>query len=130
MLDIPRILEKEFKLTTEHTRNILKLFHEKATVPFIARYRKDLTGNCDEVVLRNFSERFSYLVGLEERKNTVLKTIAEQGKLTPELQGKIEQCLSSVELKISICRLSPRGGRGRPWREKRACRHWPMRSRR
>jgi len=98
MLDIPRILEKEFKLTTEHTRNILKLFHEKATVPFIARYRKDLTGNCDEVVLRNFSERFSYLVGLEERKNTVLKTIAEQGKLTPELQGKIEQCLFSVEL--------------------------------
>ncbi|MFB3919267.1 MAG: Tex family protein [Candidatus Velamenicoccus archaeovorus] len=98
MLDIPRILEKEFKLTTEHTRNILKLFHEKATVPFIARYRKDQTGNCDEVVLRAFAERFSYLVALEERKGTVLKTIAELNKLTPELKEKVEQCLSSVEL--------------------------------
>jgi len=98
MLDIPRILEQEFKLTTEHTRNILKLFHDKATVPFIARYRKDQTGNCDEMVLRAFSERFSYLVALEERKETVLKTIAELNKLTPELKEKIERCLSSVEL--------------------------------
>ncbi|MFA5038430.1 MAG: Tex family protein [Candidatus Omnitrophota bacterium] len=98
MLDIPRILEKEFALSAEHARNILKLFHEKATVPFIARYRKDVTGNCDEVKLRAFSERFSYLVALEERKGTVLKTIAELNKLTPELKGKVEQCLSSVEL--------------------------------
>lgn len=98
MLDIPRILEKEFSLSAEHTRNILKLFHEKSTVPFIARYRKDLTGNCDEVKLRAFSDRFSYLVALEERKETVLKTVAELNKLTPELKAKIEQCLSSVEL--------------------------------
>lgn len=98
MLDIPRILEKEFALSAEHTRNILRLFHEKSTVPFIARYRKDVTGNCDEVKLRAFSERFSYLVALEERKQTVLKTITEQNRLTPELKDRIEQCLSSGEL--------------------------------
>lgn len=98
MLDIPKILEKEFSLSPAYTRNILQLLHEKATIPFMARYRKDVTGNNDEVKLRAFSERFSYLVHLEERKETVLKTIEEQGKLTPELKERIENCISNVEL--------------------------------
>ena len=98
MLDIPKILETEFSLNPAHTRNILQLLHEKATIPFMARYRKDVTGNSDEVKLRAFSERFSYLVHLEERKETVLKTIEEQGKLTPELKARIDNCVSNVEL--------------------------------
>jgi len=98
MLDIPKILENEFKLSAAATRNILQMVHEKATVPFMARYRKDVTGNCDEVKLRAFCDRFSYLVHLEERKGTVLKTIEEQGRLTPFLKEKIEACLSNVEL--------------------------------
>ncbi|HAJ57151.1 MAG TPA: RNA-binding transcriptional accessory protein [Candidatus Omnitrophica bacterium] len=98
MLDIPKILKDEFHLSVVHTKNILQLLHEKATVPFMARYRKDMTGNMDEVVLREFCDRFSYLVHLEERKATVLKTIEEQQKLTPELKNRIENCLSNVEL--------------------------------
>ncbi|OIO35633.1 MAG: RNA-binding transcriptional accessory protein [Candidatus Omnitrophica bacterium CG1_02_44_16] len=98
MVDIPKILENEFSLSPAHTRNILQLLHEKATIPFMARYRKDMTGNSDEVKLRAFSERFSYLVHLEERKETVLKTIEEQGKLTPGLKARIDNCISNVEL--------------------------------
>jgi uncharacterized protein len=98
MLNIPKILEQEFQLSDSCARNILQMLHEKATVPFMARYRKDQTGNCDEVKLRAFDERFSYLVHLEERKQTVLKTIEEQGKLTPDFKEKIENCLSNTEL--------------------------------
>lgn len=97
-MDIPRLLEKEFALSAQHTRNILEMIHEKATVPFMARYRKDATGNADEVKLRAFCDRFSYLVHLEERKETVLSTITEQNKLTPELKARIESCLSNTEL--------------------------------
>lgn len=98
MIDIPRVLTDEFRLSPVHTRNILSLLHDKSTVPFMARYRKDMTGNMDEVRLREFCDRFSYLVHLQERKETVLKTIEEQGKLTPELKDRIEKCLSNVEL--------------------------------
>jgi len=98
MIDIPKILQLEFGLTALHTKNVLELLHDKASVPFMARYRKDMTGNMDEVRLREFCDRFSYLVHLEERKSTVLKTIEEQGKLAPELKNRIEQCLSNVEL--------------------------------
>ncbi len=98
MIDIPKVLQQEFNLSAQNTRNILQMVHEKATVPFMARYRKDMTGNLDEVKLRDFCDRFSYLVHLEERKETVLKSVAEQGKLTPEFQSRIENCLSNVEL--------------------------------
>ncbi|MFH1691267.1 MAG: Tex family protein [Candidatus Omnitrophota bacterium] len=98
MIDIPKVLQQEFSLSAQNTKNILQMLHEKATVPFMARYRKDMTGNLDEVKLRNFCDRFSYLVHLQERKETILKTIAEQGKLTPEFQIRIENCLSNVEL--------------------------------
>ncbi len=98
MLDIPKILEREFQLSAPSTRNILQMLHEKASVPFMARYRKDLIGNADEVELRAFCDRFSYLVHLQERKETVLKTVEEQGRLTPLLREKIERCLSNVEL--------------------------------
>lgn len=98
MIDIPKVLQQEFNLSGQNTKNILQMLHEKATVPFMARYRKDMTGNLDEVKLRDFCDRFSYLVHLQERKETILKTIAEQGKLTPEFQARIENCLSNVEL--------------------------------
>ncbi len=98
MIDIPGVLQNEFKLSSTHTRNILQLIHDKATVPFMARYRKDMTGNMDEVRLRDFCDRFSYLVHLEERKQSILKSIEDQQKLTPELKQRIEGCISNVEL--------------------------------
>jgi protein Tex len=74
------------------------LLDEEATVPFIARYRKEVTGNLDEVQIRDIQEKLQYFRELEERRETVLATIAEQGKLTDELKAKIEATLEKNEL--------------------------------
>ena len=74
------------------------LFDEGGTVPFIARYRKEATGNLDEVQIRDIQEKLEYFRELEERRATVLASIEEQGKLTPELKAKIEATLEKTEL--------------------------------
>lgn len=76
----------------------IALFDEGGTVPFIARYRKEATGNLDEVKILTIQEKLEYHRELEERKVTVLDSIKEQGKLTPELQSKIEKTLDKSEL--------------------------------
>jgi uncharacterized protein len=76
----------------------IELLDGGATIPFIARYRKEATGNLDEVQVRKVEEALAYFRELEDRRATVLKTIAEQGKLTPELQAKIEGVLEKNEL--------------------------------
>ncbi|MDX2098687.1 MAG: Tex family protein [Leptolyngbyaceae cyanobacterium bins.59] len=98
MLDIPQYLATELSLKPFQIKNALELFAEGATVPFIARYRKERTGEMDEVQLRDLQERFTYLTELEERKATILASIAEQGKLTDELQTRITDCLQKTEL--------------------------------
>jgi uncharacterized protein len=77
---------------------VIELLDGGATVPFIARYRKEATGNLDEVQIRNIQERLEYFRELEDRRETVLASIAEQGKLTPELKAKIEATLEKTEL--------------------------------
>lgn len=79
----------------EHTVELLK---DGATVPFIARYRKEHTGELDEVQIRTVEELFTYFCELEERKVSVLKTIEEQGKLTPELRDRIENSRQKTEV--------------------------------
>jgi uncharacterized protein len=79
----------------EHT---VELLQEGATVPFIARYRKEHTGELDEVQIRTVEEQFTYFCELEERKITVLKSIEEQGKLTPELRERIEVSRQKTEV--------------------------------
>ena len=76
----------------------MALFAEGATLPFVARYRKEVTGNLDEVQLGAIQERTAYLAELDARRDTVLKEIESQGKLTPELRKKIETTLSKTEL--------------------------------
>jgi uncharacterized protein len=98
MLNIPQHLAAELSLTLAQVKNALDLFAEGATVPFIARYRKERTGEMDETQLRALQERHTYLSELEERKQTILATIAQQGKLTPELQASIEACGQKHEL--------------------------------
>src|SRR5690348_5911908 len=78
--------------------SVIELLDEGATVPFIARYRKEATGNLDEVQIRDIQEKLEYFRELEERRETVLASIAEQGKLTPELKTKIEGTLEKTEL--------------------------------
>src|SRR5271154_2259335 len=76
----------------------IQLLNEGGTVPFIARYRKEVTGNLDEVAIAAIEEKLAYFRELEDRRATVLKTIEELGKLTPELKAKIEAVLDRNEL--------------------------------
>jgi len=89
----------ELNLRPQHIENVIKLLDEENTIPFIARYRKEMTGELDEVRLRQIDKLLKYLRNLQARKEEVLRLIQEQGKLTPELQAAIEKAekLQEVE---------------------------------
>jgi uncharacterized protein len=91
-------LLKEFPFKREHIENTVQLLIEGNTVPFIARYRKEWTGQLDEIQLRQIKERYEYLVDLQSRKAVILNSIEEQGKLTPGLRKKIDSCLVKRDL--------------------------------
>ena len=76
----------------------IALLDDKATIPFIARYRKEKTGSLDEVQIAAIADQYARLIELDERKTTILNTIEEQGKLTPELRQQIEDCWSATDL--------------------------------
>jgi len=85
-------------LTIKQISSITDLHNEGSTIPFIARYRKEATGNLDEVVIGNVIDQIKYFNDLEKRKETVIKTIEEAGKLTPELKTRIDNCINATEL--------------------------------
>lgn len=93
------LLAKEFSSREEHIENILRLLDEGNTVPFIARYRKEMHGTTDDQTIRAIADRLAYLRGLDERKAAVVSAIEAQGKLTDELSAAIEnaQTLAEVE---------------------------------
>jgi protein Tex len=93
MLDIPQLLAIELALTPYQVQAALALFAAGATVPFIARYRKEQTGLMDEIQLRDLSDRFAYLTELADRQQTILDSIESQGKLTDDLRHQITNCL-------------------------------------
>jgi uncharacterized protein len=95
---IPQIIANELSIKLQQVDAVLNLFNEGATIPFIARYRKETTGGLDEDVLREIEDRLNYLTLLQDRRETILKSIEEQGKLTPELQAKIFSCTKLQEL--------------------------------
>ena len=86
------------KLDSNNIRNVIRLFDEGATIPFISRYRKEMTGSMDEVQITEVRDMFQKLLDIDSRRETILKTIDEQGKLTPELRQKIEMAESLTEL--------------------------------
>ncbi len=90
-MDIIKKIAAEFKVKTEQVENTVGLIDEGNTIPFIARYRKEVTGGLSDVILRDMDERLKYLRGLEERKEEVIRLIDEQEKLTPDLQEQIEK---------------------------------------
>jgi protein Tex len=92
-------LTKEFNIKPAQVENVIALLDEGNTVPFIARYRKEVTGGLDDVILRNLSERLNYLRNLDDRKGSVLRIIEEQGKLTEEIKIAVEtsETLTEVE---------------------------------
>ncbi len=97
-LKYSQAIAASLNLSLKQVSSIFDLKEEGATIPFIARYRKEATGNLDEVVIGNVIERINYFNDLEKRKDTVLKTIEAAGKLTPELKKKIDDCFDSTIL--------------------------------
>ena len=89
-MDLSIVLAREFNTTPTIAGRVIELIDEGDTIPFIARYRKEQTGEMDDQQLRDFGERLEYLRGLEKRRQTILSTIEGQGKLDDTLRAKIE----------------------------------------
>ena len=97
-MDIIQILAAELGREPKHIENVITLLDEGNTVPFIARYRKELHGSMDDTALRTLETRLQYLRGLDERRQTIEKAIEAQGKLTPELQDALYKATTLAEL--------------------------------
>jgi len=97
MDNFSKILAAELNWPQKYINNIIQLLDEGSTIPFIARYRKEMTGEMDETKLRELANRLTYLRNLEKRKEEIINSINEQGKLTDELRQKIEQAKTLQE---------------------------------
>lgn len=98
MMEILQQLTNEFNLKEHHVNNILNLLDEGNTIPFIARYRKEMTGSVDDQLLRELADRYEYLKNLNKRKEEVRNTIIEQGKMTEEIEKSICECTTMTEI--------------------------------
>lgn len=97
-MNIVSILSEELNISQNQVNNVINLLNEGDTIPFIARYRKEQTGGLDDTLLRNFEERLKYLTNLNERKETILKSLESQGVLNDELKKEIDEVLILSEL--------------------------------
>ena len=114
--EIIQLLNKELTgYRPQQINVVLKLLTEGNTVPFIARYRKEMTGTLDEVQIREIEERYNYLENLEKRKQEVLRLIDEQGKLTEELAQKIQQAVKVQKPTIQTKTSYKSDNRERKW---------------
>ncbi|NLC02695.1 MAG: RNA-binding transcriptional accessory protein [Tissierellia bacterium] len=93
-MDVLKVLYDEFKLNKKHIKNAIDLLDEGNTIPFIARYRKEVTGEMQDSVLRDLFNRLTYLRNLESKKEEVIRLIDEQGKLTDELKNEITKAIT------------------------------------
>ena len=96
-MDMIAELSKEFRLNQQHVGNMIALIDDGNTIPFIARYRKEMTGSCDDQVLRELSDRLQYLRNLEKRKEEILESIAAQGKMTDALSLAVQNAKTLAE---------------------------------
>ena len=106
--DHETMIAKELALPVESVSATIALLDEGATVPFVARYRKERTGSLDEEQIRAVRDRAAYLRKLDERKETILKNVEQQGKLTEELRAAILACTKRVELEDLYLPYKPR----------------------
>lgn len=97
-MEINKILAEEFKLRQEQIDNTVSLIDDDKTIPFIARYRKEMTGSLDDQILREIFDRLTYLRNLEKRKTEVVSSITEQDKMTDEIAAAIEKAVTLVEV--------------------------------
>jgi uncharacterized protein len=112
MLTIAEILSEELGQKLQYIENVIALMDEGNTIPFIARYRKEMHGAMDDTVLRTLETRLTYLRNLQERRDEVKKSIENQGKLTEELSAAIDAATTLAEVE----------GLYRPYKQKRRTR--------
>ena len=98
MKKIEQIIAEELNIKVQQVENTIKLIDEGNTIPFIARYRKEVTGGLSDEVLRTFGERLNYLRNLEKRKEEVTNSIEEQGKLKEEIVKDLENAITLAEV--------------------------------
>jgi len=98
IVDFAQILAEEFSISLPFMQNIISLIDEGNTIPFIARYRKEKTGSCDDQILREAADRLDYLRGLQKRREEITASIAEQGKMTEELASAIAEASTLARL--------------------------------
>ena len=97
-MDITKKLAEEFGIKLEYAENIVSLIAEGNTIPFIARYRKEMHGGCDDELLRDFNDRLNYLTNLEKRKEEVKNSIETQGKWTDEIALALANAVTLTEV--------------------------------
>lgn len=97
-MEISERLTQEFKINPTYTANIIKLIDDGNTIPFIARYRKEMHGNLDDQILREFADRLTYLRNLDKRKEEVRSSITEQGKMTEEIETALAEANTLTEV--------------------------------
>ena len=124
---IARIIAKELGVGEGQVAATIQLIEEGASIPFIARYRKERTGGLDDTQLRTLAERFEYLTILNDRREVVLRSISEQGKLTPELEKQIRAAHDESRTRRSLRALpSQAPHQGERLRAKQASSRWPI----
>lgn len=119
-MNIESILTEEFRLKPYQVKNTIKLIEEGNTIPFIARYRKEQTGNLQDTTLREFNNRLNYLKSLENRQNEIIRLIENQGKLTEELKEEILNTYTLQRLEDLYRPFRPKGGPGLQLQGKKA----------
>lgn len=113
-MDIITRLSEELSIKQSQIEAAVRLIDDGNTIPFIARYRKEMTGSLDDEQLRALSERLSYLRGLERRKEEVYAAISEQGKMTPEIEEALQNANILAEVEDIYRPYKQKKKRGRP----------------
>ena len=111
--DIAASIASALSLPKDKVANVLSLLADKCTIPFICRYRKEMTGGMDETTVESIIKLQNQIIAVDERRSAIIKSIEEQGKLTPELQKSLEKATSLSDWRISIFLISQRNARKR-----------------
>ena len=124
MEQIIKLLAKELEKPEKYIENVISLLDEGNTIPFIARYRKELHGSMDDTTLRTLETRLQYLRGLQERRETICKAIESQGKLTESLKKSLDSAQTLSELEDLYRPYKQNAGQERRLQKKKAWNRW------
>lgn len=123
-MELIQQLSQELKLRPAQVEAAVRLLDEGNTIPFIARYRKEMTDSLDDAALRDLSDRLEYLRNLQKRREEVIRSITEQEKLTPELETAIQAAATLAEVDASTVPISPSAAPAAALPGKRAWNRW------